>query len=203
MLRFLRPLVAAVLATGLCLPAWAEKADRDQPMNAEADAMRHDDLKQVTVMTGNVVATKGSIVIRGARVEVSQTVDGYQRAQVLAAPGALAYYRSKRDGVDEFIEGEAEVIDFDGRSDTVVFTRRAVLRRYVGATLADEATGAIIHYDNLIDVYTVDGTSRSAGVSGRVRAQLSPRQKNAPAAAPAASPGPALRPSTTLAPERR
>jgi len=34
MLRFLRPLVAAVLATGLCLPAWAEKADRDQPMNA-------------------------------------------------------------------------------------------------------------------------------------------------------------------------
>ncbi len=200
MLRLLRPLAVAVLASGLCLPAWAEKADRDQPMNAEADAMRHDDLKQVTVMTGNVVITKGTILIRGARVEVSQSADGYQRAQVQAAPGALAFYRSKRDGVDEFIEGEAELIDYDGRSDTVQFSRRAVLRRYVSATLADEAAGGLIRYDNTTDVYTVDGAPRSAGAAGRVRAQLSPRSKTPPAVPTV--PGPALRPSTTLAPER-
>jgi lipopolysaccharide export system protein LptA len=201
----LRPFLAAVLASSMLMPAWAEKADRLKPMNAEADAMRHDDLRQLTVLTGNVVITKGTIVIRGNRVEVSQTPDGYQRAQISAAPGATAYYRSKRDGVDEFMEGEAEVIDYDGRSDTVVFTRRAVLRRYVGATLADETTGAIIRYDNTSAVFTVDGAPRGAS-GGRVRALLSPRQDaNAPAAAPPAPAAgtPALRPSTTLGTDKR
>lgn len=203
--HLLRLLLAAVLAHSLFLPAWAEKADRLKPMNAEADAMRHDDLRQLTVLTGNVVITKGTILIRGGRVEVSQTPDGYQKAQINAAPGALAYYRSKRDNVDEFMEGEAEVIDYDGRSDTVVFTRRAVLRRYVGATLADETTGAVIRYDNTTAVFTVDGAPRGA-TGGRVRALLSPRQD---AGAPAASPtapapsAPALRPSTTLGTDKR
>lgn len=200
--HLLRPFLAAVLVSSMCLPAWAEKADRFKPMNAEADSMRHDDLRQLTVLSGNVVITKGSIVIRGNRVEVSQTPDGFQRAQVTAAPGALAFYRSKRDGVDEFMEGEAELIDYDGRSDTVVFTRRAVLRRYVGATVADETTGAVIRYDNSSAVFAVEGGPRGA-TGGRVRALLSPRQDaSAPAAAP--TPGtPALRPSMTLGTDKR
>lgn len=200
----LRPVLAGLLLLSPGLHAWAEKADRDRPMNAEADAMRHDDLKQLTVFTGNVVISKGSILIRGARVEVSQTPDGYQRAQITAAPGQLAYYRSKRDGVDEAVEGEAELIEYDGRSDSVQFSRRAVFRRYVGSTVADETTGALIRYDNLADVFTVDGAPRSAG-GGRVRAQLSPRQgASAATTAPAVvAPTPALRPSTSLGSDKK
>ena len=48
----------------------AERADRNKPMNIEADAMRYDDLKQTTVFTGRVVVTKGTIIIRGARIDV-------------------------------------------------------------------------------------------------------------------------------------
>ena len=204
-----RSALLALLALSLGLPAWAEKADRDKPMNAEADAMRHDDLKQLTVFTGNVLITKGSILIRGARVEVSQSPDGYQRAQIVASPGQLAYYRSKRDGVDETVEGEAELIEYDGRADTVQFSRRAVLRRYVGASLADETTGALIRYDNLADVFTVDGALRNGSPGGRVRAQLSPRQgAPAPAAeAVAAQPNvpaaPKLTPSTRLGQDKK
>jgi lipopolysaccharide export system protein LptA len=199
---FLRSAVTGLLALSLGGPGWAERADRDKPMQAEADAMRHDDLKQLTVFTGNVVISKGSILIRGGRVEVSQTPEGYQNARISAVPGQLAYYRSKRDGVDETVEGEAELIEYDGRSDTVQFSRRAVLRRYVGTALADETSGALIRYDNLADVFTVDGALRGAG-SGRVRAQLSPRQ-TAPAAAPApAAPSPQLRPSTSLGADKK
>ncbi len=204
-----RSALLALLALSLGLPAWAEKADRDKPMNAEADAMRHDDLKQLTVFTGNVLITKGSILIRGARVEVSQSPDGYQRAQIVASPGQLAYYRSKRDGVDETVEGEAELIEYDGRADTVQLSRRAVLRRYVGASLADETTGALIRYDNLADVFTVDGALRNGSPGGRVRAQLSPRQgAPAPAAeAVAAQPNvpaaPKLTPSTRLGQDKK
>ena len=48
--------------------AHAERADRDKPMNIEADALRHDELKQTSVFTGNVVMTKGSIVLRGGEI---------------------------------------------------------------------------------------------------------------------------------------
>jgi len=198
-------LIAALLA----LPAAAEKTDRDMPMNAESDSLRYDDMKQTSVFMGNVVITKGSIVIRGARVEVKQDAEGYQLAIVIAPPDKLAYYRKKRDGVDEYIEGEGERIEYDSRADTVKFIKRAVLRRYVGAALADETTGALIVYDNPTDVFTVDGGAlnrTAANPSGRVRAVLAPRNRT-PASAPlpmGTAPGaPALKPSGTLGNEKK
>src|SRR6218665_2478847 len=116
-----------VLAAGL---AQAERADRDKPMNIEADAMRYDDLKQVNVFTGRVVVTKGTIVARGARVEVRKDAQGYQFGVITAAPGELAYYRQKREALDEYIEGEGEVIEYDGKADKVTFIRPAVMRRF-------------------------------------------------------------------------
>ncbi|WP_426148724.1 lipopolysaccharide transport periplasmic protein LptA [Polaromonas sp. DSR2-3-2] len=196
-------LLMAFLAAGVALPAAAEKADRDKPMNAEADALRYDDLKQTSVFTGNVVITKGTTIIRGALVEVSQDPEGYQLAVATAAPGKLAYYRKKRDGVDEYIEGEGERIEYDSRADLVKFIKRAVVRRFKGATLSDETTGGLIVYDNNTDVFTVDAgaqTRTADNPGGRVRAMLSPRGtvSGATAAPPAGGPAPVLRPSTTL-----
>ena len=172
----------------LCLallagPLWAEKADRNKPMNIESDALRYDDLKQVSVFTGRVVLTKGSIVIRGAQVEVRQDNEGYQFGLVTAEPGKLAFFRQKREGVDEYIEGEGQVLEYDGKADTVKFMQSAVLRRLRGATLADEVTGHVIVYNNTTDVFTVDsGKPRGAGAAGsnagsgsRVRAMLTPK----------------------------
>ena len=49
---------ACVVAACVVVPAvHAEKADRTQPMNAEADALRHDDANQISLFTGNVVVT--------------------------------------------------------------------------------------------------------------------------------------------------
>jgi lipopolysaccharide export system protein LptA len=198
-------MLAAALAA---FPAAAEKADRDKPMNAEADALRYDDLKQTSVFTGNVVITKGTIIIRGSRVDVIQDAEGYQNAIVLQSPDKLAYYRSKRDLLDEYIEGEAERIEYDSRADTVRFIRRAILRRYNGAVLADETTGELIVYDNPTDMFTVDSGPQSktaANPSGRIRAVMAPRNKvSAPTGAvPPAGPAPTLRPSTTLGTEQK
>jgi lipopolysaccharide export system protein LptA len=185
-------------------PASAENADRDKPMNAEADALRYDDLNQTSVFTGNVVITKGSTIIRGARVDVKQDPEGHQQAVVVAAPGKLAYYRKKREGLDEFIEGEGERIEYDSRPDVVKFIRNAVLRRYNGAVLADETTGALITYDNKTDVFTVDSGAQNRSATnpaGRVRALLSPRVPASAAAGPApvpSAPPAVLRPSPAL-----
>ena len=44
-------LLACVVLVG---PAQAEKADRQKPMNIEADTLRYDDIKQTSVFTGRV-----------------------------------------------------------------------------------------------------------------------------------------------------
>ncbi|MBU6502804.1 MAG: lipopolysaccharide transport periplasmic protein LptA [Burkholderiales bacterium] len=188
----------------LSVGAHAEKADTSKPMNIEADALRYDDLHQTSVFTGNVVVTKGTIIIRGARVDVRQDPEGYQYATVTAAPGKLAFYRQKREGLNEYIEGESQTIEYDGKADTVKFIGRAVLRRYTGATLSDETTGALITYNNATDVFTVDGRiAQPGGDEGapgtRVRAMLIPQAAASASAGtpPAAAPA-ALQPSSRL-----
>jgi lipopolysaccharide export system protein LptA len=197
------PLVLA-LALGLGIaPAMAEKADRAKPMNVEADALKYDDLSQTSIFTGKVVVTKGTIVIRGAKMTVKQDPEGYQFGTVTAEPGKRAFFRQKRDGVDEYIEGEGETIEYDGRADRVKFIGRAEMRRYRGATLSDETSGTVITYDNSNDQFTVDGGAVAgaapSNAGGRVRATLGPRNPaSAPAAAAPAAPSARLRPSTTL-----
>jgi lipopolysaccharide export system protein LptA len=199
--------LVAMLACGM---ASAEKADSTKPMNIEADALRHDDLKQISVFTGNVVVTKGTIILRGAQLEVRQDAQGYQFGVMTAEPGKRAFFRQKRDTApgapDEFVEGEGEVIDYDGRADIVKFIRRAELRRYIGGSMADQLHGDLIVYNNLTGIFTVDGnpsTASAANPGGRVRAILSPRSAASAPAAPAASAPPALRSSTTLGGERK
>ena len=209
--RLLPILLLAALACTFGV-AHAEKADRAKPMNIEADALRHDELKQTSVFSGRVVMTKGTIVLRGARLDVRQDADGYQYGVVTAEPGKRAFFRQKRDTLpgapDEFIEGESEVIEYDGKADNVRFITRAELRRYRGAVLSDEITGAVIVYNNLTDVFSVDGKRTATNAAGdapapgsRVRAVLAPKDPPPAAAAPeAASPAsaPALRPSNSL-----
>lgn len=205
-------LLIAVLALcgGL---ANAEKADRNKPMNVEADALRHDDLKQTSIFTGRVVLTKGTILLRGARIDVRQDAEGYQFGVVTAEPGKLAFFRQKREGLDEFIEGEGETIEYDSRADTVKFIKKAQLRRYRGANLSDELTGALILYDNTTDVFTIDGSvarGSPGAPGGRVRAMLSPKPDAATSAPASTTPHPsgpattpALRATTTLGGEKK
>jgi lipopolysaccharide export system protein LptA len=162
------------------LAVWAEKADRNKPMNIEADNLDHDELKQLSIFTGKVVATKGTITMRGHRLEVRQDPDGFQYGILTAVQGARAFYRQKREGVDEWIEGEGERIEYDGRADKVVLLVKADFRRYRGTVLSDQMTGQRIVYENLADQFTVDG--QLAGTKpapdapkGRVRAVLTPR----------------------------
>ena len=192
--------------------AQAEKADRDKPMNIEADAMRYDDLNQTSVWTGRVLLNKGTLQIRADRLDVREDAQGYQYGVATALGGKRAFYRQKREGVDEFIEGEGEVIEYDGRADIVKFIKKAQLRRYRGATLADDMNGALIVYNNTTSIFTVDGSPSqgpAATPGGRVRAVLTPKRDPlatpATPATPAASaaPAPVLRPSTTLSGEKK
>jgi lipopolysaccharide export system protein LptA len=175
---------AALLVAG---PAHAERADRDKPINLEADRVTVDDAKQIATFTGNVVLTQGSMILRGDRMEVRQDKAGFKQGTTW---GNLAYFRQKRDGYDEFIEGWAERIEYDSRADKVQMFNRAMLKRG-----QDEVRGSYISYDVASEFFQVTGGSgpKSAAAragDGRVRAIMQPKPKNS---APVAPPVP-LRP---------
>lgn len=167
-------------------PGWAhaEKADRNQKMEVESDQPGKVDLQnQVVTFNGNVVVTKGTMQIKAGRIEVRESADGYQSATALGSSTQLAAFRQKRDGIDEYIEGEAERLDYDSKADTIRFTGKATVRRLRGTTVADEARGAVITYDNTIEVFTVSGGPAAAtpgNPDGRVKVTITPKSASAP-----------------------
>jgi lipopolysaccharide export system protein LptA len=184
-----------VAARRLC----AERADKDKPLNIEADNMTYDDLKQVNIFTGHVVATKGTIVIKADRVEVTQDPQGYQYATGTSSGGNLSYFRQKREGLNEYVEGTAIRIDYDGKQDLTTLTTNATVNRLQGlSTIVDTVHGSVITYDGQSDFYTAKAGPDVAGPgnpSGRVRAMLSPRNGGA---APLSGASATLAPSNTL-----
>lgn len=161
-----------IVCCACCLagPALAERADRAKPINLESDRMRVDDVQKTSVFEGKVVMTQGTLSIRAERVMLRQDKDGYQYG---SASGNLATFRQKRDGANEYIEGEAERIEYDGKLDKVEFFNRARLKREP----ADEVRGNHISYDSRTEYFTVTGGSQGAagGSDGRVRAVIQPR----------------------------
>jgi lipopolysaccharide export system protein LptA len=192
-------LLAAAALSALTLPVQADKADRNQPMVVEADRSGTVDLqRQILVYSGNVVISQGSMLLRADRVELRETPDGYRAATATGAPGKPATWRQRREGSDEIVEGGAERIEFDGKADTLRLVGNSSVRRLRGGQVADEITGGSIVWDNLNEVFKVEGGAATAvNPSGRVRAVLSPRAEPGSGAAPAAPTAP-LAPSRTL-----
>jgi lipopolysaccharide export system protein LptA len=192
---------AAAVALALAMPAGAERADRSKPMVVEADRSGTLDLqRQVLVYDGNAIATQGTMQLRAERIEVRNTGDGHRTAVAQGTAGKPATWRQKRDGVDETVEGSADRIEFDTRTDTLRLVGAGTVRRLRAGKTADEITGAVITWDNNAELFRVEGgAATAANPGGRVRTILSPRPEG-----PASGAGPAapLQPSRSL-PEPR
>lgn len=174
--------------------AHAEKADRGKPINLEADRVTVDDIKQVSTFEGNVVLTQGTLVIRGDRMEVRQDSEGFKYGTTWGNP---AYFRQKREGFDEYIEGRAERIEYDGRADKMQMFNRASMKR-----AQDEVRGNYISYDATTEFFQVAGAGKAASPDSpdrRVRAVMQPRDKSNP---PGTAPPVPLKPAETLASPR-
>lgn len=196
-------LASGLVALMAALPAAAEKADRTKPLTMEADQPCTVDLvRQVSVCSGNVVIAQGTLVIRADRIELRELPDGYRTATALGSPGKRAAYKQRRDGGEEELEGSAERVEYDARTDTLRFIGNAQVRRMRGSVAAEDIQGSVIVWDNAAELFSVQGGAATPGnPGGRVRAVLSPRAELAPAASAASPPG-ALQPSTSLG-ERR
>lgn len=160
--------------------AHAEKADRDKPTNIEANQMYYDEAKQMNTFVGNVVLTRGTLVMNAEKLLIRQDASGYQYATMFAVAGGVTKFRQKRDGgKDMWIEGfAADRIEYDTKTDVAKLYKHAKVKMLEGTRVTDEVEGEFISYDSRTEFYTVSGATNTDGKptpGGRVRAVIQPR----------------------------
>ncbi len=172
----LNSLSRGLLWAALALPGAgsAEQADREKPVNIEADRLTIDDIKKESVFEGNVTVSQGTLLLKADRVVVRQDAAGFNYAYAYGKP---AYFKQKRDGYDEYVEGQGERLEYDGKADKMQVFINAEIRKG-----ADEVKGDFIAYDATTGFYQVMGgpsVATPVNPKGRVRATIQPPKKSA------------------------
>lgn len=151
---------------------YAERADREKPIDIDADSVLLDDAKQTSTFTGRVVMRQGTMLIHGDKIVVIQDKQGYKQGTVY---GHTASFRQKREGLNEYVEGYGERIVYDMRGDTVDFYVQARVKRDM-----DDVRGEHITYNSKTEIFQADdkGGTADNGAPKRVHAVLHPKPKS-------------------------
>ena len=168
-----------IVGLALAFPAWAEKADRDKPLQVEANKMTADDVRRLNVFEGNVVLTKGTMSLRAERLVVRQDAEGFQLATATGRPVRFRQRQDPKPGEKEgiWIDGEALRIELDDRNQKLELFDKARVNRG-----CDEVAGDYIFVDQRSEFYQV--SSGKGAEKGRVKAIIQPKPSPELAAKP-------------------
>lgn len=178
----------AALAAAFASPAVAERADREKPIQVEASRVTVDDAKKIQVLEGSVVLTQGTLVIQSDKIVITEDKYGFQKGVATSGKNGLARFKQKREGREDYIEGEAERIEYDSHNEIAELFRRAWVK-----SGEDQAKGDYIWYDAVSEKYMVTaGDAKSPkGPPQRVRVIIQPKNKGTgPEETPAKRPEP-------------
>ncbi len=168
-------LLLCICVSGFSGQVRAEAADRDKPIDLEADTVKVDDSKQISTYSGNVILTQGTLEIRADKLIVREDQGGFQHSTSLGNPTT---FKQKMEGKNEYMQGSAQRIEYDGRMDKVQLFTKAWVKRG-----EDIVHGDYIMYDaNAEYAEVIGGGSQAATAgtpSGRVRAIIQPKNKKA------------------------
>jgi lipopolysaccharide export system protein LptA len=193
-------LSALLLAVAAMInPAHAEKADSNKPTQISFDQLDADDVKQIKTFTGNVVLTRGTLLMKSPKAVVTEDPEGYQYVVLNSAPGVQATFRQKLDGAgDQWVEGQADRIEYDGKTELVKLFAKAQIKRLEGAKTSSQVDGEFISYDSRKEFFAVKNTPTGDSKPGAGRSTMVIQPSNK-LAVPAATVAPAA-PATTPTP---
>lgn len=165
----------------LCLSpltaAYAEKADSQKETHIEAEHSTIDGKKNIA-LDGEVTLTRGTLTVRAERATVAENVDGSKYIVLFSGAGKRANFRVKRDGgSDLWVEGEADRIEYDEKTELVKFIAKAKVRYLENKKVTQEQEGEFLSYDSLNDVFVATNTASGKHVpgAGRVKLTLQPK----------------------------
>ncbi|HUX90306.1 MAG TPA: lipopolysaccharide transport periplasmic protein LptA [Gallionellaceae bacterium] len=184
-----------LLLSGHAVSGFAERADREKPMQMEADRVTVDDANQTSTFEGSVQMRQGTLLIEASKIVVTQDKKGYSR---MTATGQPAHFRQKRDGASEYADGFGERIEYDSNTEIANFYGQARVKRE-----GDDVRGEHIIYNTKSGIFQVFGTNGKdvdAPNKGRVTIVIQPKDKAPTDTTTEVAPGtpaPPNKPSTT------
>lgn len=156
-----------LLATLLALPTLASALpeDRQQPIHISADRASINERTGLTVYTGNVEIVQGSMVIRGARVELHRDDTGVQR---IIATGQPAEFQQQPRHDQPLTKAYGERMDYRVAQQEVTITESARVDQG-----RDTFTGERIVYNMNKAVVNAFGSDQESGQ--RVQMVIQPK----------------------------
>ena len=176
--QLMSSIVLLALNATFVLPAYAEKADSQKEMVIEAEHLVSDGKTNITTATGDVVITKGTLIVKSERAVATKTPEDFQHVNLYSKSGGKVRFRQKRDGgPDLWVEGEADRAEYDEKTEFVKFISKAKVRYLDGKKVTDEQEGEFLSYDSKNDVFVGTNTSNGSVVSGGGRIKLTIQPK--------------------------
>ena len=168
--------VATILCVGLGFisHAHAEKADREKSIEFQGDTGGGNAESKTGELSGHVIITQGTMTIQADRVTFKQNADNSLSATAFGNP---VRFREKRDGADDYYEGYAQRIVYDGEKRFIELFENALLKK-----AGDEIRSNYITYSAATEKFTAEGrpdakppAAGDAPLGARVRGTFQPK----------------------------
>jgi lipopolysaccharide export system protein LptA len=180
-MSFLRKLAmhCGLIAACFITTAHAEKADQDKPVVLEAEKVSVNDVQQVYELDGQVLLTKGSILITGDKGNIKVDPEGYEYVDIQGNPESTASFRQRREGpANEFMQGRGQTVTYNAKTELLTLTGDANLKRLHNMQMLDQLNGWKIDYDDVLQRYKVTPPPNAKAEDlPLARSILSPRRK--------------------------
>ena len=151
--------------------AVSEEADSDKPIEIEADSMIVEETKNTSTYEGDVILIQGSLVINADKLIIREDRQGFQHSTSIGTPTT---FRQKMEGSDEYIEGKALRIEYDGHMDKIHLYEEAFVKRG-----DNEVWGDYIMYDATSEFAQALSRKDESGTKtkkGRTKAIIKPKK---------------------------
>jgi lipopolysaccharide export system protein LptA len=173
---FLNITLICILLFVLPTQLLALSSDRQQPINLEADAADIDELKGISVYTGNVILTQGSMVIKANKLTLyTDKNNELEKAVALGNSKKLASFKQRQEGKTE---------DFKARAQTLIYllTKNKIhlLKHAYVQQSGDTFRGDKIIYDTKNETIVASSIKSKNGQpvagSGRITITIQPKK---------------------------
>lgn len=150
---------------------FALKSDEQQDLKLDANNATLDYKNKVTVFTGNVVITRGSLVVHADKGMASEDKDQHKMITLYGAP--VTFVQLQDDG--EKIEGQGNQFDYNAKTNLAILSGRARVKKGKNIVIGEKIT-----YNMVTQVYSASATPANGinkQTSGRITVILDPGSK--------------------------
>jgi len=169
--------IAVCFALGGAPEAHAEKADREKSIEFQGDTGGGNAESKTGELVGHVIITQGTMMIQADRVTFRQNTDNSLSATAYGNP---VRFREKRDKADDYYEGYAQRIVYDGEKRFIELFENALLKK-----AGDEIRSNYISYNAATEVFSAEGrpdvkppAAGDAPLGARVRGTFQPKSED-------------------------